>query len=53
LLVLLPLLYISYHLTTKKKKHTTHDLTVHPFLGHLPVFLKNCSTRLVHGPHHR
>jgi len=42
----LPLLYISYHLTTKKKKRpTTHGLTTHPLLGHLPVFLKNCQRR--------
>ena len=40
------LLYISYHLTTKKKKMpTTHDLTTHPLLGHLPAFLKNCQHR--------
>lgn len=35
LLLVLPLLYISYHLTTKKKKPTTHGLTAHPLLGHL------------------
>ena len=36
------LLYISYRLTTKKKKKpATHGLTAHPLLGHLPSFLEN------------
>ncbi|XP_062182905.1 cytochrome P450 CYP94D108-like [Phragmites australis] len=41
--LLLPLLYISYHLTTtlSEKKPTTHGLKAHPFLGHLPAFLQN------------
>ncbi|CAD6268839.1 unnamed protein product [Miscanthus lutarioriparius] len=68
LLVLLPVLYISYHLikraltTTKKtkKKPTTHGLKSHLLLGHLPAFLKNhhgfldWSTELiVASPDHR
>ncbi|KAG0519782.1 hypothetical protein BDA96_08G016500 [Sorghum bicolor] len=68
LLVLLPVLYISYHLIkraptpTKKKtkKPTTHGLKSHPLLGHLPAFLKNrhrfldWSTELIVGsPDHR
>ncbi|KAL6905669.1 hypothetical protein ACP4OV_003270 [Aristida adscensionis] len=43
LVLLLPVIYISYHLTRtlRKKKPTTHGLKAHPLLGHLPAFLKN------------
>ncbi|TKW07702.1 hypothetical protein SEVIR_7G324500v4 [Setaria viridis] len=43
LLLLLPILYIFYHLTgtLTKKKPTTHGLKSHPLLGHLPAFLRN------------
>ncbi|KAL6642209.1 hypothetical protein ACP70R_020390 [Stipagrostis hirtigluma subsp. patula] len=44
LVLLLPFIYISYHLirrTLSKKKPTTHGLKAHPLLGHLPAFLKN------------
>jgi cytochrome P450 len=43
LLLLLPTLYIFYHLTgtLTKRKPTTHGLRPHPLLGHLPAFLRN------------
>ncbi|KAJ1274100.1 hypothetical protein BS78_05G036700 [Paspalum vaginatum] len=43
LLLLLPVIYVSYHLarTLAKKKPSTHGLRAHPLLGHLPAFLAN------------
>ncbi|CAL4908969.1 unnamed protein product [Urochloa decumbens] len=44
--LLLPILYVSYHLLTRtlmtrKEQPITHGLKAHPLLGHLPAFLRN------------
>ncbi|TVU34748.1 hypothetical protein EJB05_16598, partial [Eragrostis curvula] len=43
LVLLLPVIYIAYCLARRvtKKKPATHGLKSHPFLGHLPAFVKN------------
>ncbi|KAL5204243.1 hypothetical protein ABZP36_009114 [Zizania latifolia] len=43
LLLLPPILYISYHLTRilAEKKPTTHGVKAHPLLGDMPAFVKN------------
>ncbi|XP_051185925.1 cytochrome P450 CYP94D108-like [Lolium perenne] len=43
LLLLPPVLYISYHVARNlaKKKPATHGVKAHPLVGYLPAFLKN------------